>query len=512
MSTSTRVIKNTWYLYFRMGITLFVGLYSTRLVLNSLGASDFGIFNVIGGSIAMMGFLNSTLANATQRFMSYAEGKGDEDNKKVIFNVSCGLHFVIALCTLGLFFAAMPLIFNEMLTIEPSRMNAAHIVYYSLIANTVLCIINVPYEAVLTAHENMLYYSVIGILESFLRLGVAFLCVYYLGDKLILYGILMACIPLITLSIMKVYCHKKYAECVLDFKRYWDFKTVRKIASFSGWNFLTAITSLLTVQGLSVVLNHFFGSIANAAQGIANQVNGQLSSFSANLMKALNPVIVKTTANSNLESINRVTLTGCKVSTLLIIFFAIPVIIEAPYILRIWLKNVPEWTVLFCRLQLIYTIISQAASPAATAVYGNGNIKFYAIYKSIMNILPIILTYFCFKFGGSPVWLYIPLIIFMGIGGDIVIMSYAYKLCHLSISDYFKTVVFPLLGVCLLMIPSGIIFKNLVEENFISLMLCCLITSIVMIIGMSWFGFSKEEKGIVRHLFDLIHDKIKKYA
>lgn len=510
MSTSSRVIKNTWYLYLRMGITLFVSLYSTRLILSALGASDFGIFNVIGGSIAMLGFLNSTLANATQRFMSYAEGKGDNHNKKVIFNVSCGLHLFIAFCTVLLFIAIMPLLFNDVLTIDSERLYAAHIVYFCLIVSTFLSIINVPYEAILTAHENMLYYSVIGIFESFLRLGIAILCIYYKGDKLILYGILMGCLPLITLSIMKIYCHRKYDECILNFKKYWDYKIVKKIASFSGWNFLTAITSLLTIQGLSVVLNHFYGSIANAAQGIANQVNGQLSSFSTNMMKALNPVIVKTTANSDSGTITRLTLTGCKISTLLIIFFAVPVIVEMPYILKVWLTDVPEWTVLFCRLQLIYTIISQAANPAATAVYGNGKIKNYAIYKSIMNILPIVLTYIFFKFGGSPIWLYIPLIVFMGLGGDIVIIKFANKLCGISIRNYLHNVISPLIGVTILSFASGIIFTKLVHDSFLTLIVCCLITTTFLIVGVQWFGFTSYERTIVKQLFLKIKTKLRK--
>lgn len=509
MSISTRVLKNTWYLYLRMGITVLIGLYSTRLILNALGAADFGIFNVIGGSIAMLGFLNSTLANATQRFMSYAEGKGDEHNKKVIFNVSCGLHFIIGLFSVLLFWLIMPFLFSDILSIEQTRIHAAHIVYYCLMASTFLSIINVPYEAVLTAHENMLYYSIIGIFESMLRLGIAFACVYFLYDKLVLYGVMMACLPLITLSIMKIYCHRKYEECILNFKRYWDWKVVHKITSFSGWNFLTAITSLVTVQGLGVVLNHFFGSVANAAQGIANQVNGQLSSFSTNMMKALNPVIVKTTAGSDLKSINQVTLTGCKISTLLIIFFAIPVILKMSYILEIWLKDVPEWSVLFCRLQLIYTIIWQVASPAATVIYGNGKIKHYAIFKSIMNILPLLFTYLIFSVGGDPVWLYIPLIIFMGIGGDIVIIEYAHKLCNISRIDYMINVLLPLSGICILMTVSGYVFLRVIREGFGSLIGCCAITSIMMIIGVLCFGLTKYEKSIVHHLCNSIKSRIK---
>lgn len=342
-----------------MGLTLFVSLYSTKLILASLGEVDFGIFNVIGGSIAMMGFLNSTLANVTQRFMSYAEGEGDKQNKTKIFNISFILHVVIAVATILLLVAIMPLLFDKFLNIPSDRIWTAKIVYLALIFSAVLTIINVPYDAVLNAHENMFYYAVIGIIESMLKLGIAFLCVYSDGNRLLIYSILMAILPLMTLSIMKVYCHKHYQECRFALRKSWDFEVVKSIAKFSGWNFLTAISSLFTVQGLSVVLNHYFGAILNAAQGIANQINGQLSAFSTNMMRALNPVIVKRTANDDTESVSAVTFSGSKFSAILILLFAVPVCVKMEYILSIWLEEIPQWTIIFCQLQLVHTVIVQ---------------------------------------------------------------------------------------------------------------------------------------------------------
>ena len=424
----------------RMGITVFISLYTTRIILSALGSADFGIFNVIGGSIAMLGFLNSTLANATQRFMSYAEGEGILDNKRRVFNVSLVLHFIIGIVTIILLLSIMPLLFNNVLNIDPQRIFSAKTIYYCLIISSFLSIINVPYEAVLNAHENMLIYSLVGIADSILRLCIAFVCVYSAYDKLIVYGILMTCIPLLTLSYMKLYCHRHYNECILAPVKYWDKMLTRKIFGFSGWNFLTAISSLFTVQGIGVVLNHFYGSVLNAAQGIANQVNAQLSSFSVNMMKAVNPVIVKKNASKDLASMNKVTLTSCKFSAYLIMFFAVPVMLEMPYILGIWLKQVPAWTALFCILQLIYSILTHASNAASTAVYASGHIKYYAIYKCIMNTLPLIATYVCFALGGSPIWLYIPMLIFMGLGGNVVILYYAHKECSMSVKAYFRDI------------------------------------------------------------------------
>ena len=480
-----------------MGITIFISLYTTRLILASLGASDFGIFNIVGGAIGMLGFLNSTLANATQRFMSYSEGEGILENKKKIFNISISLHLIIAAITAVLLLLAMYPLFNGILNIEPDRISAAKIVFLCLVFSTLLTIVNVPYDAVMNAHENMLYYSIVGIFESFLKLSVALICVHSSGDRLIVYGILMVCIPLITLTIMKVYCHRKYEECDIHLRMYWDKAIVKQIASFSGWNFLTAISSLFSAQGIGLVLNHFFGTRLNAAQGVANQVNGQLSAFSATMLKALNPVIVKNAGSKNLDGMNIATLAGCKYSPLIIMFFAIPFIFEMDYVLGVWLKEVPTWTTVFCKMVLIQTVICQMANPAATAVYGQGDIKWYAIWKSFMNIAPIMLVYCCFKMGGSPVWLYIPMISVWAIGGNIVILVYAKKKCYLNLRDYTRTVVCPLVVVSSFASICGYASTCLAAPSFLRLCATVIITTIILVASTWIVAMNGNEKAII---------------
>ena len=494
MSTSSRVIKNTGYLYVKMGITIFVSLYSTRLVLASLGASDFGIFNVVGGAIAMLGFLNSTLARATQRFMSYAEGGGQLEKKRHIFNVSVVLHILIAFITVLLLLAAMWPLFHGIFNIDPDRIPAAKVIYYSLIFSTVLSIINVPYEAVMNAHENMLYYSVVGIFESLLKLTVAIICVKTSYDKLIVYGVLMACIPIITLSIMKIYCHRHYDECVIAPKRYWDSSLVKEIAGFFGWNFLTAMSSLFTAQGIGIVLNHFFGTVLNAAQGIAHQVNSALSNFSVNMMKALNPVITKNAGAGNTSTMNVATIAGCKFSALLTMFFAIPLSLEIRYVLSLWLKEVPEWAAVFVVLQLTQSIITQMAGSASTAIYAQGDIKHYAIAKSMTNLMPVFLTWIAFRAGGGPIWLYIPMIVVWAFGGDVVIIHYAHKKCGLDRRTYFRNVVFPLIGAMLFMFAFGVIPVHLLKEGLFRCFITGLSTTLGMLASCSLFVITREER------------------
>ena len=497
MSTTTRVIKNTGFLYAKMGITVLISLYTTRLIFTSLGASDFGVFNIIGGAIVMLGFLNSTMANATQRFMSYAEGEGNLQKKRQVFNVSMVLHIGVAVATGVILLIAMYPFFHGILNIPPDRVFAAKVIYICTLASTLLTIINVPYDAVMNAHENMLYYSLIGIFECILRLLVAFACVYTTSDKLIVYGILTALIPLVSLSIMKIYCHRKYEECVFGFKKYWAASLVRQIASFFSWNFLTAISSLASYYGSSLVLNHFFGTVLNAAQGIANQVNGQLSNFSLNLMKAVNPVIVKRAGAGDREAMNRATLVSGKYSTLLIVLFAVPFILEMHYVLRIWLKGVPEWTALFCAMQLVVTVICQMSSSAATAIYAEGNIKWYAIYKSVMNVTPVILTYVAFAFGGAPYWLYIFMILIWSVGGDMVIVYYSKKQCGLRILDFLRQVVSPVLAICLAMSVIGYSLQVLMDESLVRLALTCIVTTVVFAASIWSFVLKEEERSKV---------------
>lgn len=505
MSTSSRVIKNTAYLYIKMGITMFVSLYTTRLILASLGASDFGVFNVVGGAIGMLGFLNSTLANATQRFMSYAEGEGVLEKKRQVFNVSIVLHVVIAFVTLLLLLAAIYPFFNGILNIEPDRIGAAKVVYLCLVFSTLLTVINVPYDAVMNAHENMLYYSIIGIVESLLKLAVALIIVRTSTDKLVLYGLLMACIPLITLSVMKVYCHRHYEECVIAPRKYWDDSLVKQVAGFFGWNFLTAISSLFSAQGIGLVLNHFFGSILNAAQGVANQINGLLSNFSVNMMKSLNPVITKSAGTGSVEMMNRASLAGCKFSTLLILFFAVPCVLEVDYLLNIWLEEVPEWAAVFVVLQLVLTIIVQMATSASIAVYANGHIKHYAIYKSLTNLMPLFLTWIAFRMGGGPIWLYIPMIVVWAVGGDIVIVHYANKLCGLDVREYVRKVVIPVLGSIVIMFLAGCVPVFLMEQGIVRLLVTCVATSVGFIVAALLFAVSEDERaqliGFARGLF-----------
>ena len=327
---------------------------------------------------------------------------------------------------------------------------------------------------------------------------------YTTHDKLIMYGVLMALVPVITLSIMKIYCHRHYDECIIAPRRYWDKSLVKHISDFFGWNFLTAISSLFSAQGIGIVLNHFFGSLLNAAQGIAVQVSGSVSTFSGNMMKAINPVITKSAGSNDLATMNFITLEGCKFSALLTMFFAIPLSLEVKYCLTVWLGEIPEWAVLFVVLQLVQGIIVQLTNSAATGVYAQGDIKHYAIWKSVMNAMPVLVVWFAFMIGGGPVWLYIPMIVVWGIGGDIVILYFAEKKCGLQTKQFISDVLTPILFVALSMIACGLIPVLLMPTGIIRLLCTCFSTSIGMFAVCWFYAFTFTEKDLLKHLISRI--------
>lgn len=509
-STANRVIKNTGFLYAKMGITMFISLYTTRLILNSLGASDFGIFNIVGGAISMLGFLNAAMASATQRFMSYSEGEGNKEKQKTIFNVSFVLHFVIsfivglALLIAGYFF------FNGILNIPEDRIFAAQVVYGSLIVSTMFTVMTVPYDAAMNAHENMKYYAIVGVFESLLRLSVAFVCVYTNHDKLIVYGALMACIPLITLSIMRIYCHKNYEECVISPRKYWNKGIIKEMTSFAGWNFFSSMITICSAYGQGIILNHFFGTLLNAAQGIASQLNGQLQVLSANMLKAINPILGKSAGANNTQLLIRSTMYGAKYATALYLIIAIPMFIEAPYVLKIWLSNIPDWTVIFVRFQLIKTFIEIQFSTLPRSIYATGNIKKYSFYSSLSNLLQLPVMYFFFNLDLPPYFMYISTIIFGNIVVYVIAFYYSKKSYSLSIREYGSFVLFPIyLPLLITLVIIYTIKYFLYSDSIISV-------SIIILLSLFVFSYSfiksssDEEKILISKVKTLLLDKIRK--
>lgn len=493
MEQAKRVAKNTGFLYARMAITVFISLYSTRLVLAALGVTDFGIFNVVAGAISMLTFLNAAMSSATQRFMSYAEGKGDFQAQVGIFNMSVLLHWIIGFSVVLLLEFAALFLFDGILEIPENRIYAAKIVFQCMVFSTFFKIISVPYDAVINAHENMFLVAVLGVLEAFLKLGIAIYITYAQFDGLITYGFLMALMATLLLLIRRVYCHRSYDEVTVNIRKHYKKSLFNEMGSFAGWSFLGSSSSIIANYGQGIVLNMFFGPVVNAAQGVANQISGQLGAFSSTMLSALNPAIGKNEGAGNRSSMLKMTAMGSKVSFFLLAFMGVPVLVEMPYILNLWLKNVPEYTVIFCRLLLLRNLIEQLTIPLTTSIKAVGEIKEFQISSTVLNIVPLFLAFIFFKWGYPPYYLYLIFIGYSLVNG-IMILWYARKYTGLKVSEFLLNVVLR----CFVVFVLGLLMTSLplvfMEEDVLRLLIATCI-SVFSVSGFIYFlGFKLEER------------------
>ena len=510
MQTAHRVVKNSGFLYARMLISIVLSLYSTRIILEALGIVDFGIFSLVAGAISMLGFLNASMTISTQRFMSFAEGKGDLERLKSIFNVSSILHFGIAftvsivLIILGFFY------FRGILNIPPNRINAAKAIYYLMIFSTFFTIITVPFDAVLNARENMFYFAINGIIESILKLLAALIIINVQdNDRLIIYGLLIMIISLLVMLSKRFYCNKHYLETKINLKKYYDKALFKEMSSFAGWNFLTSAVAMITNYSMGIILNIFFGALINAAQGVANQIFSQLTMFSSNLMKALSPVIAKSEGSGDRNRMLRVSSIGAKTSFFLSMLFMSPFIAEAPYVLKLWLNKIPDYSIIFCRLLLIQALIETILLSLSQSINAQGDIKSATIVRSIHAALYLPIIYIFFYLGFDPSSMYYIMIVKSVF--SIVILLYFNQLnCGLNIYDYLKDVIFPCslsVTILLLLLFFDI---NYIQESFLRLFLNCLIGLVFSSWSFYYLLLNKDEKNMLNTLVLNFINKVKK--
>lgn len=495
MSNSKRVIKNTIFLYIRMAVSILTNVFTTNILLRALGASDYGLYNVVGGAVAILGFLTATMSHTTQRFLNYSEGEGDLEKTKGVFNNSLIIHYTIAILFTVLLSLAGLLYFNGILNIPAGRETAAMVVYGSLIFSTAFSVTIVPYDAILNAHENMRTYSLIGIVDVIFKLLVAISILYINSDKLILYAILMAIESWLIRYITKFYCQRKYLECKKEeLRRYFDKCTIREIASFAGWNLVNIASGMSSQYGKNIAVNHFFGTIFNAALGIATQLSGVVMGISANMIKAITPILVKSEASNQHNKMLEITYLGCRFSYLLFSFFCIPILFFTNDILELWLGDVPVGTSIFCKLLIIALLTEQLVSFLYQSIAAQGNIKNYNITRSIINIMPLISTVVMFCYGFSPYWAIINWIIWYSIGGGIVNLYFSNKNIGLSYKRYMTTVIIPCSLVTILSIIINILIMKLHKEYEVPSIMCFLL-SIISSAPFYWlFGLNKLEK------------------
>lgn len=392
-----RIAKNTMLLYARMLFMMAVSLFTSRVVLNTLGVEDYGIYNVVGGVVAMFGFINGAMSSATQRYITFALGKDDMRNLQRVFSTALQIHFLIAAVivvlgeTVGLWF-----LYSQM-QIPAERMDAAFWVLQCSIVTTVVMIISVPYNADIIAHEKMSAFAYISIFEAVLKLAVVYVLLIFSYDKLILYAFLMLAVQLLIRFCYNRYCNRHFEES--KYHHVWDKPLFKEMTGFASWSMFGNLSGILYGQGLNMLLNVFFGPVVNAARAVAVQVQNAIQQFVSNFQMALNPQITKRYAKGEMEEMHKLMFRSARFSFYLLFLLSLPFLFETEFILTIWLKTVPDNTVVFLRIMICTSLIYALANPLMVANQATGKVrKYQAVCGSILlMILPI--SYVCLRLG-----------------------------------------------------------------------------------------------------------------
>ncbi len=498
MRNAKKVVFNTGVLYTKMLVTVGITLYSTRLVLNALGVSDYGTYNLIAGIIAMLSFLNVAMTTSTQRYFSFYQGTKNTEIQKDIFSNSLLLHLGIGVILIvGLLLMSF-FLFDGFLNIPQDRISAAKIVYYFMLFSVFTTVLSVPFTATLNAHENMLWIAVVNTIEVLLKLAIAFSLYIFEGDKLIFYGLSIAVISIISLFFYSFFCMKRYSECTFNLHKGMNPKLIKELGSFAGWNLFGALCGVGRTQGLAVILNLFFGTVVNAAYGLANQVSGQMNFFSVTMLRALNPQIMKSEGAGDRKRMLRLSMMASKFGFFLLAFIAIPCIFEMPEILKFWLKEVPEYTVTFCSLILIAIMTNQLTIGLQSAVQATGRIKTYqAIVGSILlTNLPISYILLKYEMPAYSVMIGFIIVEFIACSFRLVFLN---KIAGLSIKEYFERVLFREFIPVIASILVCLMITNILFFDF-RFILTFFISIIVFIVSIYFFGLCRDEKDIVIQL------------
>jgi O-antigen/teichoic acid export membrane protein len=492
-------------LYFRQILIMLVSLYTVRVVLETLGAEDYGIYNVVAGVVTMFGFLSGSMALASQRYFAFEIGRGNFEQLRRVFSLSLVIYVLIGILVLVLAETAGLWFVINKLVIPTDRKSAALWVYQFSIISFLFTIMVTPYMAAIIAHEDMNIYAYVSIAEAVLKLGILFLLRFILIDKLSLYGILLCVVNAINTMIYRTICSIKYKEC--KYKLYWDKGLFEEIASFTGWNLFGNIAWICKNQIINILLNQFFNPIVIAARGIASSVNSAVTSFSNNFSAAMRPQIIKIYAVNKRSEALFLVFRGSKGTYFLMYIFILPLILEMPMVLSLWIKNVPEYTVLFTRLVLIDTLIDSISYPTASLIQATGKIKLYQglVGSVILLNLPVSWILLMFDFPSYSVMIVSICITFIAFVMRLFIVR---LLVNYSITQFFHKVIVPISIVSILSMILPVAICNILDRNFLRL---CIVTSssVISISGLMYFiGLNKAERKMTR---DIIKNRFLKF-
>lgn len=494
LSNNTRIAKNTILLYVRMIVLMVVSLYTSRVILNSLGVEDFGIYNVVTGFVIAFGFLNSAMTASVQRFLTVEFKKDNSGKMNQVFNMSLVIHFFLALIMVGVAEPFGLYFVRNKLVIPPERLEAAIWIFHFSVVSLFFSIMNVPYKSLIVTHEDMGAFAVISLFEAFAKLAAAFLIGVVLFDKLVFYGLLLAGVAVLVQVFYMLFCIHKYKKEVV-FKLMWDGLLFKDMCSFAGWNLIGVFAGIAHNQGINIVLNLFGGPVVNAARAIAYQVSGAANQLVTNFQMAVNPPIMKSYV-ANDGRVERLVLSSSKISCILLLCIAIPAIIETPYILKLWLKTVPEHAIGFTRLALIDAVVCSMAGPFHTLFQATGRIKLYQTLISGILLVNLPMSYLLL-YMGLPFDITFVVSIALSLLALITRLILARKYSSITMGYFIVRVLLPVTLAVVLTALVPFVLLNVVQEGFIRLVMV-VVLSIVILGVSSWFlVFDSNEKNLV---------------
>lgn len=493
-----RIAFNTILLYIRMIVVLLINLYTVRVVLRALGEEDYGIYNVVAGIITMLASFSGVFSSATQRFLSYSLGEGNIRQLNRIFSASTNIFLGISLITIllgetiGLWFV------NTHLVIPPDRLIASNWIYQFSMVSFIASMLSAPYLAASIAHEDMTLFAIVTTIDAVLKLGFAFAIPYIPIDHLVFYGFSLLIVQLFTFSFYFISCRKRYSEC--HYVATSDWKLHKEILSFSGWTLFSSFAVIGVNQVIAILINIFFGPLVNAALAIAIQIISALSTFCNSFIMAVRPPMIKAYAEKRFDYLKRVFSVSNKFTYYCMLIIAIPLILEMPHVLHIWLGEVSKQTILFCQLGVVYSVILSLCNPISVIVQATGKMKQFTIPVEMATISTPIIVYILFKLGFAAKSAFFAMI-------SVVVLSHIIRLIYLkkvfpevSLKSYIIGFVLPAFGVTVLAVPACLIVHTSIISDIIRFTCIC-ISSIIFVVGLSlFFGLDSSEKVLLKSL------------
>lgn len=495
--SNKRIAKNTLILYVRMFLMMLVGLYTSRVNLAALGVDNFGVYNVVGGFVAMFSIISTSLSGAISRFITYELGRGGGDKLKTMFstsvNIMAGLSLLIVLIAelLG------PWFIEAKLDIPVGREVAAQWVFQFSILNFVVGLISVPYNAAIVAHERMSAFAYISIFEALGKLGVALLIPYSPIDKLIFYAGLLCSISLIIRFIYGYYCKRHFAECTYTFT--FDKSIFKQMSGFAGWNFFNSTNYILNNQGVNMLMNIFFGVAVNAARGIAVSVDNIVNQFVGNFMTAINPQITKSYASGDLDRMHKLVCRGAKFSYYCMFLLVLPIILGAEQILDLWLVDVPKYTVLFVQLILLMSLCDCIGRTGYTACMATGRLKKYSLVIGSIGIFEFPLAWIAFSLGAQPQYAYYIYVI-VKIAVLIARMYLMEEMVHLKVRMFVTNVILPILLTTLVAIVIPVILNVVMEPSLVRLFVVTIVAVLCVAVSALFLGMTIAERDVIKRM------------